>query len=198
LTIAAVVAGVGAGVLAFRSREASVPSVAAPVNLFAFARPNGEPVAPTAAATTRDTSSFGPRDTQSETRLQWLRGAAGNTPSASAVAPAESAPVPATQATSEAASRPQRRSIAGVSVIVYTTSWCPVCRRAKDWLRGNGIAYEERDIETSSDNARKVRILNPRASIPTIDVDGEVLIGFSEPQMVAVLERAAQKRSERR
>ena len=92
----------------------------------------------------------------------------------------------------------QRAFTAGVPVVVYTTSWCPVCRRAKAWLRSNGIAYEERDIEASSEYARKIRLLNPRASIPTFDVDGDVAIGFSEGQLTAMLERAAQRRSARR
>jgi glutaredoxin 3 len=110
----------------------------------------------------------------------------------------------ATRTTPDSASPPiSTRELGGapeapireVSVIVYTTSWCPVCKRAKTWLRTNGIAFEERDIEASSENARKIRILNPRASIPTIDVDGEVMIGFSESEMISMLEHAAHRRS---
>src|SRR5262245_22775328 len=33
-------------------------------------------------------------------------------------------------------------------VILYTTSWCPYCRKAKDYLRARGIAYQEIDTET--------------------------------------------------
>jgi glutaredoxin len=62
-------------------------------------------------------------------------------------------------------------------------------------LTSNGVAYEERDIETSSEYARKIRVLNPRASIPTFDIDGAVMVGFSENELISMLERAAQRRS---
>jgi glutaredoxin len=81
----------------------------------------------------------------------------------------------------------------GVRIVVYTTGWCPHCKRAKAWMAENGIPYEERNIESSSRNAEENRKLNPRGSIPTFDVDGEVLIGFSEADLVAMIERAAQR-----
>jgi glutaredoxin len=87
-------------------------------------------------------------------------------------------------------------AIAGALVVVmYTTSWCPVCKRAKTWLNGSGVAYEERDIESSMEYAREMKRINPRGSVPTIDVDGDVMIGFSENKMASMLERAAQRRS---
>jgi glutaredoxin len=80
-------------------------------------------------------------------------------------------------------------------VVVYTTSWCPVCKRAKTWLNGSGVAYEERDVESSREYAREMARINPRGSVPTIDLDGDVMIGFSETKMASMLERAAQRRS---
>jgi glutaredoxin 3 len=80
-----------------------------------------------------------------------------------------------------------------VHVVVYTTGWCPHCKRAKAWMAASGVPYEERNIESSTTNADKNRSLNPRGSIPTFDVDGEVMVGFSEPDLVAMIERAAQR-----
>lgn len=87
-----------------------------------------------------------------------------------------------------------------VRVIVYTTSWCPHCKRAKSWMASHGIAYDERDIETSSENAREAHALNPRGGVPTfdIDIDGAVMVGFSEREFVSNLRRAAQIRANRR
>jgi glutaredoxin 3 len=91
---------------------------------------------------------------------------------------------------------PAPLSLADVHVIVYTTSWCSVCKRAKAWMTDRGIAYEERDIETSSENSREMRALNPRGSIPTFDVDGAVMVGFSEGYFMSTMRRAAQRRAE--
>lgn len=36
---------------------------------------------------------------------------------------------------------------AGPEVILYSTSWCGYCRKARSYMRRNGIAYTEYDIE---------------------------------------------------
>ena len=60
-------------------------------------------------------------------------------------------------------------------------------------MGSRGIAYEEHDIDASRDDARALRLLNPRGSIPTFDVEGDVLVGFSETSLMDTLQRAAQR-----
>jgi glutaredoxin len=79
---------------------------------------------------------------------------------------------------------------ADVHVVVYTTSWCPHCREAKAWMATQGIAYEERDIEASQENKRMMKQINSRGSIPTFDVDGEVMVGFSATALTSLLQQA--------
>ena len=80
-------------------------------------------------------------------------------------------------------------------VVVYTTGWCSVCKRAKAWMTSQGIAYEERNIEQSSEYAGRMRAINPRGSIPTFDVEGQVLVGFSEQGLVASMQDAARRQA---
>jgi glutaredoxin len=89
------------------------------------------------------------------------------------------------------AAAPARSLPTNVRVVVYTTSWCPVCKRAKRWMAEHGVAFEERDVEASADVARQMRAINPRGSVPTFDVDGQVMVGFSESGLAAAMERAA-------
>lgn len=84
-----------------------------------------------------------------------------------------------------------------VHVVVYTTSWCPVCKRAKRWMASSGISYEERDIDASLSNAERARALNPAGSVPTFDVGGEVLVGFSPESLTATIRRAEAANSAR-
>lgn len=116
---------------------------------------------------------------------------------AASAAPSPSA-IPAVDSPAPAPEQPQEVSLSDVNVVVYTASWCSVCKRAKAWMNQQGIAYEDRDVDSSPENARAMRSLNPRGSIPTFDVDGEVMVGFSDQGLLATMHRAARKEAARR
>lgn len=61
-------------------------------------------------------------------------------------------------------------------------------------MRTAGIRYVERDVEGSATNRARHRRLNPRGSIPTFDIDGDVMIGFSPEGLERRIERAARGR----
>jgi glutaredoxin len=83
----------------------------------------------------------------------------------------------------------------GVLVVMYSTSWCPACKAAREYMTSHQIPYVDNDIEESESANAILKRLNPRGSIPTIDVDGEVMVGFSPEHIEAMLERAARKRA---
>jgi glutaredoxin len=97
-----------------------------------------------------------------------------------------------------AAAATRAKLLGDVDVVVYTTSWCPACKQAKSWMNAHGMAYDERDVEASVAYSRELRSLNPRGSIPTFDVEGQVLVGFSDSALVRAMEQAARRRAERR
>lgn len=60
-----------------------------------------------------------------------------------------------------------------VEIIVYGTSCCGDCRRAKQFLRERGISFREVNIEDVPDAEQLVlRVNNGRRKVPTIAVDG--------------------------
>lgn len=62
-----------------------------------------------------------------------------------------------------------------MNIRVYTTSWCPDCRRAKRFLQEHQLSYEEFDIETDAQAAEFVMQANNRKrKVPTFDVEGRV------------------------
>jgi glutaredoxin len=107
---------------------------------------------------------------------------------------------PALERQPDRAPEPQPRavSLSDVSIVVYTTGWCPVCRRAKAWMAQQRIPYEERDVESSWENARRMKSINPRGGVPTFDVDGDVMVGFTEESLSGIIRRAAERQAERR
>lgn len=87
-----------------------------------------------------------------------------------------------------------RAALKQVSIKVYATSWCPVCQKARAWLSANHIPYTEYDVDHNAAARRAQLALNPRGGVPTIDVDGQVLVGFGERNMSDLIQRAVDKR----
>ena len=84
-----------------------------------------------------------------------------------------------------------------VDVIVYYTSWCPACRKLRGYLAERGIRSTEYDIENDSAAQARQRALNPRGSIPTVEIEGQVLVGFNPKRIEAAIDRAARARLQR-
>lgn len=54
-------------------------------------------------------------------------------------------------------------------IILYTTSWCPDCRAAKQALSTLGLPFTEVDIEQDSSAAEVVmKVNNGKRSVPTL------------------------------
>jgi len=68
-------------------------------------------------------------------------------------------------------------------VIVYSTVWCPWCRRVKEFLEEHNIKYEERDVESNPRWAAELVEKSGQTGIPVIDIDGEIIVGFDEPAL---------------
>jgi mycoredoxin len=56
---------------------------------------------------------------------------------------------------------------------MYSTTWCPDCRRAKSFLNDRNIAFEEINIEHVEGAAELVIEKNAgKRKVPTFEVDG--------------------------
>jgi glutaredoxin len=165
---------------------------------------NDEPAMPPVARPEPQVAPDTPEDPARARELAMLRAMARGAPApsddadAAPAQPTASAEPPPVEPTPPAPPEPTAASLRDVHVVVYTTSWCPVCRRAKSWMAANGVAYEERDVEASETNARRMRAINPRGGVPTFDVEGQVMVGFSEDSLLATMRQAARHRSAQR
>jgi glutaredoxin len=58
-------------------------------------------------------------------------------------------------------------------ITMYTTAWCPDCRRAKTFLKERGVSFREINIEEDeSAEAIVTRVNDGRSVVPTFDVGG--------------------------
>jgi glutaredoxin len=131
-----------------------------------------------------------PTGTETHRWLHAVDAPLNSTPVASGHAAAFGAMPSAVSETAPQSAPESAATTVNVHVVVYTTSWCPHCREAKAWMATQGIDYEERDIEASSENKRMMNRINSRGSIPTFDVDGQVMVGFSATALTSLLQQA--------
>lgn len=83
-----------------------------------------------------------------------------------------------------------------VAIEVYTAPWCPACRQAVAWLQANQISFAEHNVDDSESASRRLKSLNPKGSIPTFDIEGQVLTGFSSERVRRAIRKAAEKKVE--
>jgi glutaredoxin len=62
-------------------------------------------------------------------------------------------------------------------VTIYTTEWCGVCKRAKEFFRQNKVPFREWDVEKTDYGAAKFKQLGGRG-VPVITVGSEKMTGF--------------------
>lgn len=73
------------------------------------------------------------------------------------------------------------------NVIVYSTTVCPWCVKVKDFLKQNGIRYEERNAQENPTYAEELSQKSGGYAVPVIDIDGTIIIGFNVPKLKATL-----------
>jgi glutaredoxin 3 len=65
-------------------------------------------------------------------------------------------------------------------VVIYTTTYCGYCVRAKSLLDRRNIPYVEIDVTGDPDARRKLAVRSGRRTVPQIFVDGQPIGGSDE------------------
>ena len=65
-------------------------------------------------------------------------------------------------------------------VIVYSTSTCPYCAMAKNFLTENKIPFENIDVGKDREAAKLMIQKSGQMGVPVIDIDGKIIIGFDK------------------
>jgi glutaredoxin len=65
-------------------------------------------------------------------------------------------------------------------VILYATSWCPSCTRARNFFNSRNIDFTEYDVEKDREAAQKFRQLNKQGGVPFVIINGQSILGYSE------------------
>jgi glutaredoxin len=82
-----------------------------------------------------------------------------------------------------------KRSNRDIKVTMYMTTWCPVCKKARDYLNSLGVNLTEFDIEKDPEKEKEwLRKVDGRKGVPVIDVEGIIMQGLNSEKITAALE----------
>jgi glutaredoxin 3 len=65
------------------------------------------------------------------------------------------------------------------NVVVYATSWCPYCDRARKLLARKGVIFTEIDIEAAPEKRAEMQTRSGRRTVPQIFI-GDHHVGGSD------------------
>jgi glutaredoxin len=84
----------------------------------------------------------------------------------------------------------EKRPYRDIYVIMYMTSWCPYCVKARTFLRSLDVNLIEYNIER--DKSKREEMLSKSSGstgVPLIDVEGIIIRGYNPDALKAAIER---------
>lgn len=73
-------------------------------------------------------------------------------------------------------------------VTVFTSSTCPYCTMAKDYLKDKGVEFEEKNVQTDA-QARDELMAKGYTGVPVIVIDNEEIVGFDKARLEKLLDK---------
>lgn len=74
-------------------------------------------------------------------------------------------------------------------VILFSTSTCSWCRRAKKYFRENRIPFKEINVERDEATARDIQRKTGQMGVPVIKIGSKWIVGFDKPAIERELSR---------
>jgi len=84
----------------------------------------------------------------------------------------------------------EKRPYGDIRVIMYMTSWCPYCAKARNFLRSLGVHLIEYDIERDKEKGQEMLSKSGGSTgVPLIDVEGSIIRGYNPDALKAAIEK---------
>ena len=79
------------------------------------------------------------------------------------------------------------------NVTIYSTPTCHFCQTAKDFLKGQGVAYTEFNVAQDLDKRQEMIQRSGQMGVPVIIIGDQVIVGFDSGKLAIALDENAQK-----
>lgn len=74
-----------------------------------------------------------------------------------------------------------------MEIKIYTTPTCPYCMKAKEYFKKKGLKYTEYNVAQDRQALQEMVKVSGGRSVPVIEVDEEVMIGFDQERFEKIL-----------
>ncbi len=74
-----------------------------------------------------------------------------------------------------------------MAIKIYTIPACPWCMKTKEFLKENKIKFEEINVASNKKAAKEIINKSGQTSVPVIDIDGKLILGFDELKLKKAL-----------
>ncbi len=75
-------------------------------------------------------------------------------------------------------------------VVLFSTSTCSWCRRAKKYFKENRIPFKEINVERDASAARDIARKTGQTGVPVIKIGSKWIVGFDKPAIERELSRS--------
>jgi len=76
---------------------------------------------------------------------------------------------------------------ASAQVKIYTTPVCPYCQMAKEFMKDQGVSYEEIDVTKSQPALQEMIQKSGQMGVPVLDINGKITVGFNRKVLADLL-----------
>jgi glutaredoxin len=73
------------------------------------------------------------------------------------------------------------------TVTLYVVPGCPLCARAREWLKRRGIEYVERDVANDFGALRAMHRLTRQRLVPVFESQGRALVRPTDDELTKFL-----------
>ncbi|MEM7819757.1 MAG: glutaredoxin family protein [Candidatus Aenigmatarchaeota archaeon] len=67
-----------------------------------------------------------------------------------------------------------------MTIKIYTTSSCPYCIMAKEFLKQRNVKFEEINVEDNREAALEMIEKSGQMGVPVLDINGKIIVGFDK------------------
>jgi glutaredoxin-like YruB-family protein len=75
----------------------------------------------------------------------------------------------------------------GKKVVIYSTSTCHWCHKAKEYFDSKAVKYEDINVSLNPQRAGEIQEISGQMGVPVIVIDGQVVIGFNQKKIDGLL-----------